>query len=84
MKIREHVWVADACLVCGAMSWAKLRAQAVLAGKTDPGTTDERQCLEREDYVSDLRPEPKRREYACEQFEEIKRRADEVAKESVA
>ena len=84
MKVREHIWVADRCLVCGASSWAKVRAMAALAGKGDPGPNDERQCLEREDYVGTLRPEPSRRHYACEDFEEIKKRAEEVAREPLS
>jgi hypothetical protein len=80
-KVREHVWVGDRCLVCGALIYPELRSQKVSAGETDPGPVDGRQCLEREDYVGTLRPEPSRRQYACEQFSEIKARADEVAAE---
>lgn len=81
MKIRERVWVADQCVICGASSWAKLRAQAVLACKGDPGVADERQCLEREDHVGELRPEPQRRQYASESFDEIGARVTELEKE---
>jgi hypothetical protein len=81
MKVREHVWVADVCIICGAQSWAKLRAQAVLLGKGDPGVADERACLEREDYAGELRPEPKRREYAVEDADTISARLVELAKE---
>jgi hypothetical protein len=77
-KVREHVWVGDRCLVCGALTYSELRSQKVSAGETDPGPVDGRQCLEREDYVGTLRPEPSRRQYACEQFSEIKARLHEV------
>lgn len=78
MKIREHVWVADKCIWCGAPAWAAVRAQAVLLGKGDPGPDDERTCRERDDYQHDLSPEPARREVACEAFDEIKKRVDEL------
>ena len=84
MKIREHVWVADKCIICGANSWAKVRAQAVLAGKGDPGVTDERQCLERENYISGLCPEPARRQFASEDFDTIGARLEEIRAEAVA
>jgi hypothetical protein len=64
--IREHVWVADKCIVCGALAWARIRAEAVMLGKGDPGPTDERQCLERDDFQRDLCPAPARRVPACE------------------
>lgn len=40
-------------------------------------------CLQRAIPASELRPEPARREYACEAFEEIGKRLVEVAKESL-
>lgn len=84
MKVREHIWVADKCVVCGAMSWAKVRAQAVLAGKGDPGVEDERQCLEREDHITDLRPEPARRQFAYQDWDTIHARVVEREKERLA
>lgn len=84
MKLREHVWVFDKCTICGADAWAKIRAQAVMLGKSDPGPTDERQCLERDDYQHDLRPEPARRAVMCEDADAIKKRIDELAAERTA
>lgn len=83
MKVREHVWVNDKCIVCGALSWAKVRANAVFKRMVDPGPTDERQCLEREDHQHDIRPEPARREIACESADAIKKRIDELAAERI-
>lgn len=81
MKIREHYWINDRCLFCGAIALATLRAQAALAGKTAPTEADERQCIEREDYVGSLAPEPKRRQYALDDYEAISARMAELAKE---
>jgi len=84
MKLREHVWVFDKCIVCGAFAWATVRSKAVLEGKTDPGTTDERTCLERDDYQTRLCPAPARRQFAYEDFDTIKRRIDEIEAQRIA
>lgn len=78
MKVREHVWVANKCIICGAYAWARVRSNAVLEGKMDPGPGDERQCLERDDHQHDLCPEPARRVTACEDADAIKKRIDEL------
>lgn len=83
MKVREHIWVVDKCVVCGAMSWERLCSLAAAAGKAIP-LTDERQCLEREDHVGKLCPEPARRQIASEAFDEIGARAAELEKERLA
>jgi hypothetical protein len=83
MKVREHIWVADKCLACGAIAWEKLCSLAAAAGKAIP-LTDERQCIEREDYVGKLCPEPARRQFALNAFDEIGARMVEIEKERLA
>ena len=83
MKVSEHVRAGEKCIACGAMSWARLCSLAAAAGKAIP-LTDERQCIEREDHVGKLCPEPARRQFVYEAFAEIGARVVELEKERLA
>ena len=63
--IRQHEVVDGRCKHCGAL-------------KPDPA---ENTCIERSGIVSELRPEPARREYASEAFDVIGARLAELRKE---
>lgn len=73
MKIRTHVFALGKCVFCGAR-------QEI--AETDPETgfpmPDTRTCVERDIGSHDLRPEPKRREYGCEDFAAIQARIAEI------
>lgn len=81
MKIREHYWINDRCLFCGATALATLREQAAREGRAVPSDADERQCIEREDHVGALAPKPARRQYAIDDYDTISARLAELAEE---
>jgi hypothetical protein len=83
MKVREHIWVGEKCIACGAIAWERLCSLAAVAGKAIP-LTDERQCIEREDYAGALCPEPARRQFALDAYDEIGARMAEIEKERLA
>lgn len=60
---REHEFNdIDRCVHCGALRFEKLQERRRNAGQTVP-QTDDRQCVTRSEPRM---PEPKRRQYACE------------------
>jgi hypothetical protein len=83
MKVRQHVWVADRCLMCGAISWERLRSLGAASGNDSFDGEDRRQCIEREDYAGALMPEPARRQLMCEAFDDIGARMTEIEKERI-
>lgn len=81
MKVREHIWVASRCVACGAQDWAAICRIAITAGKGVISGPDERQCIEREDYIVALCPEPARRHPACEDTDTIAARIADLYRE---
>ena len=79
MKVRQHVWVLGRCKICGADEISIVAARH----NTTADKPDERTCLERDDYQSDARPEPFRRQYAHEDFDFISARIIELRREAV-
>ena len=75
MNIREHVFTLGRCVFCGAKDVALLAAewQASRIGHSGEPEPDTRQCLPREDGLSarGMRPEPARRQIACEDADAI-------------
>lgn len=72
MQIRQHEWNQFGwCVHCGAAIWERVRAwydgRATILPKEDT-----RQCIERDSRA--IRPEPTRREFACEDAETISAR----------
>ncbi len=84
MVVREHRWVAGKCMHCGAPDWPSV-LQVHLDRCQTPPMRDERICVPRDDHQDQrkLRPEPKRREYACEAYDAINARLKEVMAEAV-
>lgn len=68
MTLAMHEFVEGWCLHCGLRE----NPNAAQYG-----------CLQREIGISDLMPEPKRREYACDDADIISARLIELAKERV-
>jgi len=81
LKVREHTYINGVCRWCGAKDLSALIAEARALGKDGEVKPDERSCIEREDYQSNLRPEPVRRIPACEDSETISARLAELAEE---
>lgn len=66
MNQQKHEFVNGRCVHCGAM---------------DNPQSQMLTCLQRAIPKDELRPEPARRQYSCEAFDDIKARLDELAKE---
>lgn len=81
MLVRKHVWVGGGCVYCGAVSWETIVQQHHLRNEVPP-ESDTRLCVKRDDS-GDAQPEPKRRVYACEAWDEINARLREVQAEAV-
>ena len=78
MKVRKHFFVNnDHCVFCGALYWPKLQKLYSDRGQAVP-QTDERTCIERDDHIhpKEMRPEPKARQYACDDVDTIKAAID--------
>lgn len=71
MKIRQHVFTLGRCIYCGAKDLPTLAAEAKERGFLGEVKPDERSCIEREDGQNSLRPEPARRQLACEDADAI-------------
>jgi len=65
MKIREHLFALGRCQFCGA------RQEITEVDELGCPMPDTRSCIEREDYQTRPRPEPKLRQIACEDAEAI-------------
>ena len=83
-KVKQHVWAGSYCIYCGALTFPRLQHYLGGLGKPVP-QTDERQCVERYDYVNGgkLAPEPSRRQYACDDADVISARLRELRAEAV-
>ena len=75
MKISQHVFTLGKCVFCGA------RQETTEVDEFGNRVPDSRTCIPREDGINDLRPEPKRRELACEDATIIAARMIEIAQE---
>ena len=79
MKVRQHVWLLGRCKICGADEVSVVADRHNVSG---PLPVDERQCVERDDYQSDLRPEPARRTFGCEDAEFIAQRIAQLREDA--
>lgn len=75
MIVNKHYFVNEHCVFCGAETWPRVQKRYSDLGQSVP-QNDERTCVNRDDYVDQrfVRPEPKRREYAYEDFDTIRER----------
>lgn len=83
MKVQEHSFAAGICIWCGAKDLPTLLAMAKslgIHGEAPP--PEQRSCIEREDYAGKLCPEPQRRQYACEDFDAILGRVNQIKEEA--
>lgn len=85
MIINKHFFAGSHCVFCGAETWPRVQKRFSDRGETVP-QTDTRSCIPRDDHISqrELRPEPARREIACEDADTIAERRKAIEAERTA